>query len=99
MRFVRAAIDAVRLILAREVLEEVPAPAPRPERAPRRFLRLLLAIEPLPLDPPAPRRRRAFLGALFAPEPLPHDPVSAAPRRRSRLWALFALERLDDSLP
>jgi hypothetical protein len=101
MRFLRATIAVIRSICAREVLGEEPATlATHPTGAGRRLLRLLFAIEPLPLDPPAPpRRRRALLRTLFAPERLPLDPVPASPRRRSRLAALLAPERLDDSPP
>jgi hypothetical protein len=49
------------------------------------------------MDPPAPPRGagRARMNP-FAIERLPEDPVPAVPRRRSRLAALFAPEKLED---
>jgi hypothetical protein len=59
----------VRNVFAREPLGLEPASARRARRA--GMLRLLLAPEPLPSDPPAPPRRRGrWLAWLFAPEPL-----------------------------
>jgi len=97
IRIARAALEILRLTIARERLGGELAPAPAGSHRPRRLLRLLFAIEPLPLDPPAPSRRRgSLLAALLTPEPLPRDPVASAPsRRRSRLAALFAPEKLD----
>jgi hypothetical protein len=57
---------------------------------------MLFAVEPLPLDPPAPARPRLRLGRLLAPEPLPEDPVLPPRRRSGGLAALFAPESLDD---
>lgn len=98
-RIARAALEILRLTVARETLGAAGASAAGgPRREPLRFLRLLFANEPLPMDPPAPpRRRHRSIVALLAPEPLPHDPAPRAPRRRSRLAALFAPEKLDDS--
>jgi hypothetical protein len=59
-------------------------------------LRNVFVIEPLPRDPPHPRRRSP--GAwrrLFAPEPLARDPEVPRPRRARWLAWLFAPERLD----
>lgn len=83
----RAAIDIIRLTFAREKLGESAGAAPGPARTGRhRFLRMLLAREPLPLDPPAPTRpRRASLAALLAPEPLPRDPEPPPGERHPRL--------------
>jgi hypothetical protein len=81
-------------------IEPLPLDPPAPPRPPRTsLLGAALAPEPLPVDPeppPAPARPRLGLGALLAPEPLPLDPVVQAPRRRSRLAALFAPESLED---
>ena len=63
-------------------------------------LRLALArdtLGPAPADDAEPARRSVFR-TLIAPEVLPRDPEPPpAPRRRGRLAALFAFERLDDS--
>jgi hypothetical protein len=98
-RIARVASEILRVTFAREPLGEAPrSQAAAPAR--RRALRMLFAVEPLPLDPPAPPRpRRASLWSLLAPEPLPRDPVPPATRRRGRLAALFAPERLDDPPP
>jgi hypothetical protein len=97
-RIARAAIDIIRLTFARERLGDVAGPGPETAaRAPRRFLRMLLAIEPLPLDPPAPaqRHRASLLGAVLGPERLAEEPVPPpAARPRLGLRALLAPEPL-----
>jgi len=90
-----AFLAQLRRMFAKETL---PAPPPEgpPRRARPRFLRLLLAAEPLPQGTPqAVPQRRGLLRAVFGGEPLPLDPPGT-PRRRSRWLAwLFAPERLD----
>jgi hypothetical protein len=98
-RIARAAIDIIRLTFARDRLGDAAGHGPEPAaRAPRRFLRVLLALEPLPLDPPAPARprRASLLRAALAPEPLPEDPVPPAAPAHPRLGlrALLAPEPL-----
>jgi len=102
-RIARVATEILRLTFARESLREEAGSAPRQPRAPGRFLRLLFAIEPLPMDPPAPASRRSgLLSGVFAPEALPQDPLP--PERRpgapGLFRALFAPERLpQDPVP
>lgn len=96
-RIARAALEILRLTVARETLGAASASAAcGPRREPFRFLRLLIGNEPLPMDPPAPpRRRHRSIVALLAPEPLPYDdPPPPAAHRRSWLAALLAPEPL-----
>jgi hypothetical protein len=95
-RIARAALEILRLTVARETLGAAGASAAGgPRRKPLRFLRLLFANEPLPMDPPAPpRRRHRSIVALLAPEPLPHDDAPPAAHRPSWLAALLAPEPL-----
>jgi hypothetical protein len=101
MRIARAVLDGLRLALARDTLgsEEPALAAARPPPAPGILHVLFVSREPLGVAPEAPpRERRSLLRALFAPEVLPRDPEPPpAPRRRGRLAALLAFERLDDS--
>jgi hypothetical protein len=93
-RIARAAIDIIRLTFARERLGDAAGSAPVPARGSSHFLRMLVAIERLPEDPPAPPRpRRAPL--LFR-ETLPVDPEPppVARARRLTLRSLLARERL-----
>jgi hypothetical protein len=97
-RIARVATEILRLTFARESLGPASASERRAPRPAGRFLRVLFAVEPLPMDPPAPARRAGLsLRAFLAPEPLPEDPVPPAARHRSRLAAFFAPEKLDDS--
>jgi hypothetical protein len=95
-RIARVATEVLRLTFARESLGDEAGSPTRKPRAPGRFLRLLFAIEPLPMDPPAASRRRATpLGGLFASEALPQDPAPPSRNKpRGLFHALFAPERL-----
>ncbi len=90
-----AFLAQLRRMFAKETLPAPPLEVPPPRARPR-FVRLLLAAEPLPQEtPPAVPERRGLFPAVFGGEPLPLDPPGA-PRRRSRWLAwLFAPERLD----
>jgi hypothetical protein len=58
---------------------------------------LFVSTEPLGTEPER-RTRRSLLHTLFAPETLPLDPEPGPPpRRRGRLAALLAPEKLDDA--
>ncbi|HEX9401470.1 MAG TPA: hypothetical protein VF912_15275 [Anaeromyxobacter sp.] len=97
-RIARAAVEILRLTFAHEAIGEPPSTsAPGSRRAAGRLLRAVFAPETLAMDPPeAPRESRGILHWIFAPEQLPLDPEPAA-KRTSRLAALFAPEKLDDS--
>jgi hypothetical protein len=101
IRIVRAAADVLRLALAREKLGDAPPSPPSAVSppAPGVLHVLFVSREPLGTEPEPPTRsRRSLLSALFSREQLPFDPVpQAAPRRRSRLAALFVPEKLDES--
>jgi hypothetical protein len=96
-----AILSLMRNVFARESLP------PAPERvleARRRggFARLLLAPEPLALEPARPERpRRGVLRLLFTIEALPPAPIGATPPPRRGRWLrwLFAPEPLDPSDP
>ncbi len=99
----RAALEVVRLAFARDSLGEAP-PAERGSAKPpgAGILHVLfVSREPLGEEPPAAGRpRRPLLRWLFAPDELPFDPVPPEPpRRRGRVAALFAPEKLDDDSP
>lgn len=101
IRIVRAAADVLRLAIAREKLGDADPSPPTgvSPRAPGVLHVLFVSREPLGSEPEAPPRPRgSLLRALFARESLPFDPVPAADaRRRSRLAALLAPEKLDDT--
>ena len=100
IRLVRTVIDGLRLALARDTLGPAPAHDAEPARRSHGILHVLfVSREPLGTAPEEPPRlRRSVLRAVLAPEVLPRDPEPPpAPRRRGRLAALFAFERLDDS--
>jgi len=93
----RIAREVLRNLFARERLGVTAADVPA---APRRtsLLKLLFAIEPLPLDPePAPGRpRTGILRALLAPEALAEAPLEPPrPGRHAWLRWLFRPESLD----
>jgi hypothetical protein len=98
-RIARAALDVLRLALARDRLGSEPAPSTPSARKPLGVIHVLfVSREPLGFEPVPPRAARSVLRTIFAPEKLPLDPEPApATRRRSRLAALFAPEKLDDS--
>ena len=78
IRFVRAAVDVLRLAIAREKLGDAPPSATPPVSPPTPGVLHVLFVsrEPLGTEPESPpRRRRSLLRLLFAPEPLPVDPV------------------------
>jgi hypothetical protein len=92
--------NARRLLRGLFAIEPLPTDPPGPAAPPRRgSLHSIFAPEPLPTDVPGPAAppRRRWLHWIFAPEPLPRDPVPPRRRRPSRLAALFAPEKLDDS--
>ena len=98
IRFARAVLDALRLAFARDSLGHEPPPAAgAPAR--RGVLHVLLVSrEPLGEEPAAPPREgRPLLRWVFGHETLPLDPEPPRAARRSRLAALFAPEKLDDS--
>lgn len=100
MRFVRAVLEVLRLALSRERLGTEAGPPPGGARTTHGVLHVLLVSrEPLGFDPERPRVRRSVLRTIFAPERLPLDPEPPAARRRGRLAALLAPERLDDDSP
>jgi hypothetical protein len=74
-RIARAALEILRLAVARDRL---PPPPPAPPESPRGSHGVLhvlfLSREPLGLEPEPPRRRRSVLRALFAPEKLDDAP-------------------------
>lgn len=68
-RITHALARLFRAVFGRESLPPAPDAAPRPAR--RSAVRMLLAPEELPEDPPLPPRRRGrWLAWLFAPERL-----------------------------
>jgi hypothetical protein len=95
-----AIISLIRNVFARESLPPPPEHAPALRRR-GGLARLLLAPEPLTLDPERPARARVgVLRLLLAIETLPPAPVAAPPRRRGRwLRWLFAPEPLDPTDP
>jgi hypothetical protein len=98
MRIARAIAEAVRLAFARDTLgKEEPSRAG--PAAPGVLHVLFVSREPLGLEPePPPRDGRPLLRWIFGFEELPRDPVPPpGPPRRSRLAALLAPEKLDDS--
>jgi hypothetical protein len=102
IRLVRAVLDGLRLALARETLAPAPAESAEPPRRSPGILHILfVSREPLATAPEEPpRAHRSVLRAMFAPEILPMDPeLPPAPRRRGRLAALLAFEKLDDDSP
>ena len=98
MRMKRAVVEILRLAVARDRLDPAPVPSSEPPRASEGVLHVLfVSREPLGVEPEQ-RTRRSLLHALFAPEALPLDPELAPPaRRRGRLAALLAPEKLDDA--
>lgn len=98
---VRTVLEVLRLAVSRESLGAPPPAAGTPARraAPGILHVLFVSREPLGEEPAAPARpRRPLLRWLLAPEELPLDPPAPAPpRRRGRLAALLAPEKLDDS--
>lgn len=98
MRIARAALEILKLAVARDRLGPPPEEPAAPPRKPDGVVHVLfVSREPLGLEPEAPRARRSLLRTLFAREPLPMDPVPARPARRSRIAALLAPEKLDDA--
>ena len=98
-RIASAALEILRLAVARDRLGHPPPASSEPPRKPRGVLHVLfVSREPLGLEPEPPRARRSVLRTLFAREQLPLDPEPAPPpRRRGRLAALLAPEKLDDA--
>lgn len=101
MRIARAIAEALRLAFAREELgrEERPAPGGAAPAAPGVLHVLFVSREPLGVEPEPPRdERRPVWRWLFGVDELPLDPEPApGSPRRSRLAALLAPEKLDDS--
>jgi hypothetical protein len=98
MRLARAVMEALRLALARDTLaREEPSGGAAP--AAKGVLHVLLVSrEPLGEEPaPPPREGRPLLRWIFGREELPLDPEAPRAPRRSRLAALLAPEKLDDS--
>jgi hypothetical protein len=102
IRIARAIVEAVRLAFARDTLgrEEPPGAGSAPAPAPGVVHVLFVSREPLGHEPePPPRNGRPLLRWIFGIEELPRDPEPPrGPPRRSRLAALLAPEKLDDSL-
>ncbi len=98
-RIVRAALEIFRLAVARDTLAEAGPASARADAPPRGGLvRAVFARETLEVEPPAGGREpRPILRWLLAPEELPFDPEPPRARRRGRLAALLAPEKLDDS--
>jgi hypothetical protein len=98
-RIASAALEILRLAVARDRLDPPPPASAEPPRKPDGVLHVLfVSREPLGLEPEPPRARRSVLRTLFAREQLPLDPEPAPPpRRRGRLAALLAPEKLDDA--
>ena len=98
MRLARAVMEALRLAFAGDTLgHEAPPTAATP--AAKGVLHVLLVSrEPLGEEPvPPPREGRPLLRWIFGRETLPRDPERPRAARRSRLAALLAPEKLDDS--
>jgi hypothetical protein len=101
MRIARAIAEAVRLAFARDTLgrEAPPSPDTAAPPAPGVLHVLFVSREPLGHEPEAPPQDgRPVLRWIFGIEALPRDPEPPpGPPRRSRLAALLAPEKLDDS--
>jgi hypothetical protein len=91
-----AILDGFRAALRRERL---PAPPPQVTQrtGPPGLLQLILAREPLPLDPESVAvPRRGLLPLIFAIEPLDKGPPLPVRRRAHWLGWLLRPEKLDD---
>jgi hypothetical protein len=99
MHLARAAVEILRLAVARDRLGPPPEVSAEPPKKPDGVLHLLfVSREPLGSEPEAPHAPRSIFRTLFAPEQLPFDPEPPRPARgRGRLAALLAPEKLDDA--